>query len=211
MDLNRKILYYSIGYGLFLIFCAIFLNQILLFDRELFFMINGISNPFLDWFFMIITYVGSAIFLTLIIIILWFKKQWKASASLIFSLVIDTILLFGLKSIFLRPRPFETYKVNLRITEYDIGYSFPSGHSERAFSALTILNFLYNKKILYVLAVLVAISRIYTGMHYPFDVLIGSLNGILIGMIVLKLPTKKFEKKMKSIYKKIIQRRNISQ
>jgi undecaprenyl-diphosphatase len=61
--------------------------------------------------------------------------------------------------------------------------SFPSGHSATAFAAAVAVGLYYPKlrRPLLALAVLVALSRVYLGMHYASDVLVGSLLGALLG------------------------------
>ena len=72
--------------------------------------------------------------------------------------------------------------------------SFPSGHSFTAFLMATIC-FLYCKKTLYrwsfiVLASLTALSRVWIGVHWPSDVLIGGAMGIGVGLICVWLANK---------------------
>jgi undecaprenyl-diphosphatase len=75
-------------------------------------------------------------------------------------------------------------------------YSFPSNHALNNFAAATFYYRLYPnlKWILFTVASLVSISRVYLGLHYPSDILGGALLGIIFGyifsMLVLWLNTK---------------------
>ncbi len=86
-------------------------------------------------------------------------------------------------------RPFAFLdNVNLLITENPLN-SFPSGHAALAFALATTM-FLYNKKLGILFfggAILVAISRILVGVHFPLDILIGSILGILLPLIFYKI------------------------
>ena len=174
----------------------------MIFDHNLFFVINSISNPFLDSFFVLITYVGSSVFWILMIALFWIKKQRKVSIYLIFAFIIDSISLVFLKWLFFRPRPYESFS-NLKILSFEIeaSPSFPSGHTERAFSGATVLSSIYKKFRIpfFILALLVGLSRIYIGMHYPIDTLVGMINGILFGLITLTFPIKTLQKKLEKI------------
>lgn len=66
--------------------------------------------------------------------------------------------------------------------------SFPSGHATTAFACATVLAaFAPRLRMpLFVLAVLIALSRLYNGDHYPLDVIAGSLLGALVGLAVLR-------------------------
>jgi undecaprenyl-diphosphatase len=64
-------------------------------------------------------------------------------------------------------------------------YSFPSGHSNASFAVATAI-FTRNKKLgipALILAAAIAISRLYVFVHWPTDVLVGSLTGICGGII----------------------------
>jgi undecaprenyl-diphosphatase len=188
MELRRKIFTILIIYCFFLFFLVLFLNRVISFDEYLFFLINDSTNQYLLSFFNLITYLGSSIFWILLIIVFWLKNNRKLSLQLLFVFILDTIILSILKIAFLRPRPPQAAS----ISEFDIGPSFPSGHSERAFSGAVVLANHYKKYnlLFYILAVLVSFSRVYIGLHYPLDVLIGAINGIILGLIALKIPTK---------------------
>ena len=83
-----------------------------------------------------------------------------------------------------RPRPFVSYQVQQLFSEN--GWSFPSGHSAFFFAMATAI-YLYNKKWgigFFFAAVLMNISRIIAGVHYPSDILGGAIVGIAVGYIV---------------------------
>jgi len=95
-----------------------------------------------------------------------------------------------LKHLFPRPRPSNLPDVLLAPDERIFARSFPSGHTATAF-ALACWLWLMVRSTRYrwlgwlgwLLAALVGLSRIYRGVHYPSDVLVGMLIGILSGLI----------------------------
>lgn len=73
-------------------------------------------------------------------------------------------------------------------------FSFPSGHTA-IFFAIAMAVFYFNKRwgiIAFVVAILVGLSRIYVGVHWPIDIIAGALIGILSGIVIGKI-FKKFE------------------
>jgi membrane-associated phospholipid phosphatase len=99
-----------------------------------------------------------------------------ASASFI-----NGVLTTGLKLSIARERPFVTYPND--ITKYSKAgsHSFPSGHTSMAFSTATSISLLYPKWYIivpaYAWACSIGYSRMYLGVHYPSDVLVGALLG----------------------------------
>jgi undecaprenyl-diphosphatase len=105
-------------------------------------------------------------------------------------LTITTMLVeFPIKAYFRRRRPFITIIQAIVIGKKPGTWSFPSGHSASAFGGAWLLNRNFPKRwgLRYVLASLVAFSRIYLGDHYPGDVASGSLLGLLFAMFFRKL------------------------
>ena len=81
--------------------------------------------------------------------------------------------------------------VNAVIGVSHSGYSFPSGHTTISFAIATVICMMsdsHKSKISAVLlAIIIAFSRLYLGVHYPTDVLAGMLIGIVLAVIVVAL------------------------
>ncbi len=163
-------------------------------DASLFKAINGLAgHPFLDRlmvFFTTLGYGWALVLLCLIILIAgWLTKKSRVRLSAYAGLVayaIGGIASSTFKVIWERPRPLlALYDVKI-VDSPLFTNSFPSGHTITAF-ALAVACTAFSPKLgwfLYPLAVLIGISRIYIGVHYPFDVLYGAALGTLLGWIV---------------------------
>ncbi|HNX64600.1 MAG TPA: phosphatase PAP2 family protein [Oscillospiraceae bacterium] len=161
-------------------------------DTILVFIQENLRNSFCDSFLSFITSLGNKgmIWIIAALIMLFFKKTRKCGIFTLISLAL--VCLSGeviIKHIICRDRPFIT-SCYLTTTELLIkaphSYSFPSGHTGSSFAASTSI-FLYNKKagiFAFVLAALIAFSRIYLYVHYPSDILGGIILGTIFPLIL---------------------------
>jgi membrane-associated phospholipid phosphatase len=116
------------------------------------------------------------------------EKERDAAKLAVTSWAGAAITAFTLKSAFNRERP---EKDSPRYNS-----SFPSGHTANWFALATVYSAKYPKYAipLYAAGVIVGLSRIYQGEHYPSDVLAGAAIGVGFGYLTLKL-----EKQLKKL------------
>ncbi len=117
------------------------------------------------------------------------KNQLMVFGALVAALVARFVVVTSLYYFFMRSRPFVANIVNQLIPYDGARSSFPSGHASFFFGLATIV-YLYNKKLgawFLVAAILISLARIYVGVHYPSDILVGGLIGILVGWLVYYL------------------------
>lgn len=181
------------------------------FDASISQSFENIRNYFLTDLFMGITYVSSGviIFFILTSLFLWKEHKRKYILPLWITLALSAIVSFLLKIAITRPRPYQIGVVSTLFEEasHNIwNFSFPSFQAMLAFCAVPILakEFPKLKNVWVIFAVLIAISRVYLGVHFMSDILIGGLIGYLLGYLLIN-----FERKNKfweKTYKKIFRR-----
>ncbi len=159
---------------------------------------TGLTSPFLDGAMWLITRTGSTIFWLLVSAVLWLAKKKRQAVLLAFGVILGGLLLLPLKILLPRPRPFLIIQ-GARILEIEGGGSFPSGHSKNGFTASVILGSHWKRLRvpLYVLGILIAFSRVYLALHWPSDVIVGSLIGWIIGKVTIR-----YESEIMTILKK---------
>jgi len=175
-----------------------------LFDKQIALIVaqNRINliNGFMVWVTNFWTTV--TIFLLITTVFLWKEKKREWIPPLWFSIGITAAATVLMKIIVSRTRPFEVLALPLikgvEYTSAAWNTAFPSLHAAAVFSLVPILDkeFPKIKWFWIILAVIISLSRIYTGVHYLSDIIAGALIGIVISNIVIKL-----EKKYK-IFKK---------
>ena len=165
-------------------------KQLKMFDDYFINLINSrMKNKYLDIFMYRVTDLGGAIFITMFtlgLVIFGSHENKLIGVEALLSLAISQIIVHSLKRIMSRERP---YKIIEHLNTFGIDlsdYSFPSGHTTASFSLATTLALNLPKFTLIVilLASLIAISRIYLGVHYPTDVAAGLILGISSPIIV---------------------------
>jgi undecaprenyl-diphosphatase len=155
-------------------------GNILLFLQEY------VRNPVLTPVMKVITTLGNggAIWIALTILLLAIPKTRKIGCmsliALLGTLLVNNMLL---KNLVARTRPYEVIEGLTYIVRKPSDYSFPSGHAGCSFSAACIMYRRLPRRYgvpALILAILISVSRLYVGVHYPSDVLFGVISGIAI-------------------------------
>lgn len=130
---------------------------------------------------------GGIIWIILAVILLIIPKTRKSGIILVVALCLNVVICnVILKDIFCRVRPCNVNTQIALLVARPSSYSFPSGHTAAAFTAVAALYFAGEKhlwKIVAVVAVLIAFSRMYLYVHYPTDILGGIVAGIVLGYV----------------------------
>ncbi len=159
-------------------------------DTNLFYFINiDLANPFFEDFFPFITHIKNW-YLLIIFGFLWciFKDGTRGRlfvpAMILAIIISDQVSSELIKDAFARPRPCHTLDdINL-LVKCGKGFSFTSSHAANSFMAATFISSFYKKYswAMYTIAGLLAFSRVVVGVHYPLDIICGSLVGFVLGI-----------------------------
>jgi len=144
--------------------------------------LQSFSNPVLDEIFILITIMGEETFLILFIALIFWCINKKAGYKLGFTILSGNILNNILKITFHTKRPIGTKGIRSIRLSTATGFSFPSGHTQGTAELWTVTARGLKNSLIYILAMilllLVAISRLYLGVHWPIDVFFGAVLGI---------------------------------
>jgi membrane-associated phospholipid phosphatase len=154
----------------------------------LFFNLRGPRPVWLDWTMLGFTQIGSGIAAMVIGLILFLVGERLVAYELILGTLSLWIVVELVKALVRRSRP-NVHVTQARIVGYPaVGLSFPSGHTSQVFflAMLTTQHFHVNAWmvfLLYIIALVVGITRMYVGAHYPRDVLAGAILGSAWGLL----------------------------
>ncbi len=114
--------------------------------------------------------------------------KWVVAAMAL-AIGLSVVIFMSVKNLVGRPRPFEAWDSLPCIMNPPDRFSFPSGHTMTAFAVVGVWVVLIPGYwfVLLPVAMLIGLSRIYLGVHYPTDVLFGALLGTTIGMFTARL------------------------
>jgi len=177
-------------------------------DIQLFFLINrGGQNGFFDRFMPFMSdlsnfYIPLVIFWLFLVLKKNVTYRAVAVAVLILISLSESLSTDVLKPAINRPRPFhsqshvhlydrmgKTWQVTptLEATVLNESRSMPSSHATNIFAAAFFLSAFLKRPwpLFYLIAVLVGYSRVYLGVHYPFDVVAGAIAGTACGLLLM--------------------------
>ncbi len=172
-------------------------------DRTLFFWVNrGWHHPWLNDLFGAITWLGVGwVQILLALLALWVARRYAESAwallyrrafvSLLIAWLASGAMAQVIKRLWDRPRPSNLAGALVAADERIFSKSFPSGHSCTTAAIAMVLTVVFWKRYpgvvvtAWLVTLLVMLSRVYRGVHYPSDVLGGALIGAVCGYLVV--------------------------
>ena len=167
-------------------------------DVVIFFFINHtIANPILDNVFPFLTNLNKirpiiyAVLVLLVLIVIYGKKTARTTIGL---LILTIVISDQLSSSIIKPlvgrlRPCDVLDGVRLLVDCGSGFSFPSSHAVNNFAGASLISFFYRKHRWWWLsfAAIVALTRPYVGVHYPSDIMVGSILGWCIGWCIATL------------------------
>ena len=176
-------------------------DKLLQWDRDAFIYLNSLGIEKYDAFWSVITNFYTWTPLFILFIYLLFKKFPKRHAFVmivvsVFLVVFITTLTDLTKEVVARLRPNNDTEINtlIRIVKNSSSYSFFSGHAASSFSITTLLFLFLRRKfkwswLFYIWPFIFVASRIYLGVHYPSDIIVGALVGACSALFIYRLYT----------------------
>ncbi|MCD4712223.1 MAG: phosphatase PAP2 family protein [Clostridiales bacterium] len=160
--------------------------------------IQSFHSDTLDQFFILVTMLGEEYFYIAILSMIYWNINKQTARFLVLILALSATVNGAIKEVVGHSRPIGEVGIRSKYTDTAEGASFPSGHTQNATAFFGAAGLAAKNPLLWIgfsiLIVLVAISRLYLGVHWPLDVIAGIGFGIL-SIVVGKFIYEKSEKK----------------
>jgi membrane-associated phospholipid phosphatase len=167
-----------------------------MFQTEFLVWLTSLQNPVTNVFAKIFTFMGIEEFYLLILPLIYWCFSKKAGFRLFYVFIFSMYINLFLKINVAAPRPVGVEGIHSIFVEsaQDHNYpnnSFPSGHAQGSATLWGYLSYLVNRPIFWIFSIflilMISISRLYTGLHWPIDVLGGIFIGIFTIMVAIRL------------------------
>jgi undecaprenyl-diphosphatase len=178
-------------------------------NTQLFYLINGLAGHYAT-FDSVVVFLTSYFSYVICIFVAFYVLIWipmrmpigmdrlralARGGEMAIAVFLTWFVVKVIKIIIAFPRPFETLMdINVLVTRSG-GDSFPSGHAALTCAVATAVYFHYRRlgMLLFAFSFIIAMSRIYVGVHYPLDIGIGLLIGYGIPKMLHMIFSKKIE------------------
>ena len=174
------------------------LEKELQFERDIFFSLNGSHSTFWDNFFYICTNPWTwLIFYLCFLWVFTYKKNWKEIVCILLAIGLLILLCDQISSSLFKPyfhrfrpthHPDFMYQVKTVYNKLGGKYGFISGHATNMFGFATFCALIFRNRLftftIFFYAFLIAYSRIYIGVHFISDVVVGAITGIMVAFFV---------------------------
>lgn len=175
------------------------MEELFQWDAETLQYLNQLGSPYLDSFWIAVTHGATWIPLYLLIIGSFLLKETRKEALLkilttVLALLLILVITHWVKEYVGRLRPNNDSQIKnvINVLKNAGGFSFFSGHAASS-AVVASVAFLFLKKhsrwalLLFIWPVLFSYSRIAIGVHYPIDIIAGSVVGVVFGILVYRL------------------------